>query len=157
MTTKTDLKALVDNFVSELEAAIEKRVQEEFASKFDELRSELFSGSTASPPAATTRATTRGATDRSAVRRTSPQKAASGSEATKRAGRTKSTGGKRARIRPAELRPCPVSGVLNSARRYSYLMPEHRTPENLAKYRGWTRQEVEQKLEADKKARSRES
>lgn len=34
------------------------------------------------------------------------------------------------------LKPCPVTGVLNSHRRFSYLMPEVRTPENLAKFKG---------------------
>lgn len=35
---------------------------------------------------------------------------------------------------PGLLRPCPVTGVMNSHRRFSYLMPEARTPANLAKY-----------------------
>jgi len=33
-------------------------------------------------------------------------------------------------------KPCPVTGVPNSYRRFSYLMPEARTPENLAKFKG---------------------
>jgi hypothetical protein len=33
------------------------------------------------------------------------------------------------------LKPCPVTGIMNSHRRFSYLMPEARTAENLAKYR----------------------
>jgi hypothetical protein len=33
------------------------------------------------------------------------------------------------------LKPCPVTGVPNKHRRFSYLMPEARTPENLIKYR----------------------
>lgn len=36
----------------------------------------------------------------------------------------------------APQKPCPVTGILNTHRRYSYLMPEARTPENLAKYKG---------------------
>lgn len=36
----------------------------------------------------------------------------------------------------AELKPCPVTGILNKHRRFSYLMPEARTPENLAKFKG---------------------
>jgi hypothetical protein len=33
------------------------------------------------------------------------------------------------------LRPCPVTGVPNKHRRFSYLMPGVRTPENIEKYR----------------------
>ena len=36
----------------------------------------------------------------------------------------------------AASKPCPVTGILNTHRRFSYLMPEARTPENLAKYKG---------------------
>lgn len=36
----------------------------------------------------------------------------------------------------AAMKPCPVTGVLNKHRRFSYLMPEVRTPENLAKFKG---------------------
>lgn len=36
----------------------------------------------------------------------------------------------------APKKPCPVTGVLNTHRRFSYLMPEVRTAENLAKYKG---------------------
>lgn len=32
-------------------------------------------------------------------------------------------------------KPCPVTGKLNRHRRFSYLMPEVRTPENLVKFR----------------------
>ncbi len=35
----------------------------------------------------------------------------------------------------AQAKPCPVTGVLNTHRRFSYLMPEARTPENLAKFK----------------------
>ena len=35
----------------------------------------------------------------------------------------------------AQSKPCPVTGVLNTHRRFSYLMPEVRTPENLAKFK----------------------
>ena len=35
----------------------------------------------------------------------------------------------------AQAKPCPVTGVLNTHRRFSYLMPEVRTPENLAKFK----------------------
>lgn len=35
----------------------------------------------------------------------------------------------------ATAKPCPVTGVLNTHRRFSYLMPEARTPENLAKFK----------------------
>lgn len=38
--------------------------------------------------------------------------------------------------REAELKPCPVCGTLSKARRFSYLCPEHRTNENLAKFKG---------------------
>ena len=39
----------------------------------------------------------------------------------------------------AMLKPCPVTGIPNKHRRFSYLMPEARTPENLAKYKGAAR------------------
>ena len=39
------------------------------------------------------------------------------------------------RLLPAELRPCPVTGILNRHRRFSYLMPEARTIENLNKFK----------------------
>jgi len=39
------------------------------------------------------------------------------------------------RLLPAELRPCPVTGILNRHRRFSYLMPEVRTVENLNKFK----------------------
>jgi len=35
----------------------------------------------------------------------------------------------------AVAKPCPVTGIPNTHRRFSYLMPEARTPENLAKYK----------------------
>lgn len=35
----------------------------------------------------------------------------------------------------AEPKPCPVTGVLNTHRRFSYLMPEVRTAENLAAFK----------------------
>lgn len=38
----------------------------------------------------------------------------------------------RAKVAP---KPCPVTGTLNTHLRFSYLMPEARTPENLAKYK----------------------
>jgi hypothetical protein len=36
---------------------------------------------------------------------------------------------------PLVEKPCPVTGIPNKHLRYSYLMPEARTPENLAKFR----------------------
>jgi hypothetical protein len=36
----------------------------------------------------------------------------------------------------AQVKPCPVCGKENKARRYSYLCDEHRTEENLAKFKG---------------------
>lgn len=35
----------------------------------------------------------------------------------------------------AQAKPCPVTGVLNTHRRFSYLMPEVRTPGNLKKFK----------------------
>lgn len=35
----------------------------------------------------------------------------------------------------AQAKPCPVTGALNTHRRFSYLMPEARTPENLKKFK----------------------
>lgn len=37
----------------------------------------------------------------------------------------------------AQAKPCPVTGILNTHRRFSYLMPEVRTEENLKKFKGW--------------------
>lgn len=45
-------------------------------------------------------------------------------------------GGRMRASKPAELKPCPVCGTPNKARRYSYLCADHRTPENLAKFKG---------------------
>lgn len=39
----------------------------------------------------------------------------------------------------AEMKPCPVTGIPNTHRRFSYLMPEARTAANLRKYKGWSR------------------
>lgn len=39
----------------------------------------------------------------------------------------------------AEMKPCPVTGIPNTHRRFSYLMPEVRTAANLRKYKGWSR------------------
>ena len=36
----------------------------------------------------------------------------------------------------AALKPCPVCGTNNKARRFSYLCENHRTAENLAKFKG---------------------
>ena len=37
----------------------------------------------------------------------------------------------------AQMKPCPVTGILNTHRRFSYLMPEVRTAANLKKFKGW--------------------
>lgn len=42
----------------------------------------------------------------------------------------------------AEMKPCPVTGVMNTHRRFSYLMPEVRTAANLKKYRGWAKKQA---------------
>lgn len=39
----------------------------------------------------------------------------------------------------AEMKPCPVTGILNTHRRFSYLMPEVRTAANLKKFKGWAK------------------
>lgn len=36
----------------------------------------------------------------------------------------------------AELKPCPVCGTANKARRFSYLCEDHRSGENLKKFKG---------------------
>lgn len=41
----------------------------------------------------------------------------------------------------AEMKPCPVTGVMNTHRRFSYLMPEVRTAANLKKYKGWAKKQ----------------
>lgn len=105
-----DLRPIVDAFMAEIEEAVTRRVNEEFANRFDELREDILKGSARAPSVSR-----RGAASRSTVR-AAPRRT----------------------LRKAEMRPCPVTGILNSARRYSYLMPEHRTKENLEKYRGWT-------------------
>ena len=64
---------------------------------------------------------------------TTPKKAASGASST-----AAPAAGKRRGPKPgiaAALKPCPVTGIPNKHRRFSYLMPEARTPENLEKYR----------------------
>lgn len=49
------------------------------------------------------------------------------------------TDGRKAKKDKAVAMPCPVTGVMNTHRRFSYLMPEARTPANLKKYRGWSK------------------
>jgi hypothetical protein len=39
----------------------------------------------------------------------------------------------------AELKPCPVCGTPNKARRFSYLCENDRTAENLSKFKGAAR------------------
>lgn len=41
----------------------------------------------------------------------------------------------------AEMKPCPVTGILNTHRRFSYLMPEVRTAANLKKFKGWAKKQ----------------
>lgn len=41
----------------------------------------------------------------------------------------------------AEMKACPVTGILNTHRRFSYLMPEVRTAANLKKYKGWAKKQ----------------
>jgi hypothetical protein len=42
----------------------------------------------------------------------------------------------------ATPRPCPVTGILNTYRRFSYLVPEVRTAANLKKYKGWAKNDA---------------
>lgn len=45
------------------------------------------------------------------------------------------TSSRRRRSAAREAKPCPVTGILNRNYRWSFLMPEARTPENLARFR----------------------
>lgn len=49
------------------------------------------------------------------------------------------------------LKPCPVTGIPNSHRRFSYLMPEARTPENLAKFKAGKKRALPAKKDEAKK------
>lgn len=59
-------------------------------------------------------------------------------------GKAKGKARKASRAGGAELKPCPVTGILNKHRRFSYLMPEARTAENLAKFKGASKKSAAQ-------------
>jgi hypothetical protein len=100
MARETDLKALVNKFAGEIEAAVVARVNAEFAARFDDLRKSIVGGESKRAPRA---AAKRSASPRSGLK--------------------------------AALKPCPICGKPNKARRFSYLCDEHRTNENQAKFK----------------------
>jgi hypothetical protein len=110
--TANPLSQLLKSFSSEIEAAVAARVNEEFAARFDDLRDSVIS------------AVSQGKTVKG------------------RRGRP-SLGGLSLRRKPgpkagtitAELKPCPVCGEKNKARRYSYLCDKHRSDDNLSKFK----------------------
>ncbi len=106
MARQLDVKSIVEKFAAEIEAAVAARVNAEFASRFDELRGRILGGASTSAP-----------------------KAAASSAPQKR------RPGPRAGFKAA-LKPCPVCGTPNKARRFSYLCDEHRTEENKKKFKG---------------------
>ena len=110
MARGNELESLVQQFVSQLQGVISKQVEAEIAGRFDSFRNSIFAGG--SVVAARGRPAS------------VPVAAPAGKRRSPLAGRE------------AELKPCPVCGTPNKARRFSYLCEEHRTNENLAKFRG---------------------
>lgn len=53
---------------------------------------------------------------------------------------------KRGKPKKENRRPSPITGALNHYRRYSYLEPEHRTKENLARFKGWIHESKEDQV-----------
>ena len=105
----SDLKALVEQFATQLEGIITRRANEAFAAKFDAVKAQMVGGSaTKSAPAAAPK------------------------------GRVGRPPGSRANYAAAE-KPCPVCGTMNKGRRFSYLCEDHRSAENLAKFKGASR------------------
>ena len=109
MARSTDLKDLVEQFAAALEGVVARRANEAFAAKFDAVKSQILGGGTAAPRAA------------------APAAAPAGRVTRKAAGRASYA---------AALKPCPVCGTPNKARRFSYLCDSHRSPENLSKFKG---------------------
>jgi hypothetical protein len=101
MAGKSDVRRLVEQFVSDLERAVTDRVNGDFATRFDDLKRSILGGAAREP--------------RPSGRRLRP--------------------GPRSGYK-AELKPCPVCGTPNKARRFSYLCDKHRNEENLRKYKG---------------------
>lgn len=104
-----DISEVVSRFATEIENMVRSRVDQEFASRFDELKDSILKGNRRAP----------------------------------RAGAARKLGGV-GTGKPAELVPCPVTGEANKGRRFSYLMPEARTAENLKKFRGWHRKSADE-------------
>lgn len=107
MAKQVDLMSLVKQFATEIEAAVSARVNAEFAARFEDFRSRIIDGAVG-------------------VKKSMPSLPAAG-VAKKRGPKA---GGK------AELKPCPVCGEKNKARRFSYLCEKHRSDENLKKFKG---------------------
>jgi hypothetical protein len=139
MAKKTDLQSLVTKFAAELEAAVTARVNDEFAARFDDFRSRILGGATGSTRALVA----------AGAKAAKSAKAPKASKAAKADRRGPKKGGK------AVAKPCPVTGVLNTHRRFSYLMPEVRTPENLAKFKGAAKAKADAKPEAKAKAKAK--
>jgi len=62
----------------------------------------------------------------------------SGAKTAPALGGRRAAAGKVARQK-ADLKPCPICGERNKARRFSYLCDKHRTKENRAKFKGASR------------------
>jgi hypothetical protein len=107
-----DLKSLVEQFATQLESIVTRRANEAFAAKFDAVKAQLVGGST---PSRTVK-----------VAATAPK------------GRVGRPAGSR-NLGPAAEKPCPVCGKMNKGRRFSYLCEDHRSKENLSKFKGAAR------------------
>ena len=123
MARNADLRSLIENFVSSLEVVVRERVNNDFAARFDELRERILDGVTSAPRA--------------------PGKKTAAKAASKRRGPLAGT--------KAALKPCPVCGTPNKARRYSYLCDEHRTAANQKKFKGAAKAAVPAKAKAPRK------
>ena len=105
MARTKDIRDVLSRFTAEIREIVEAQVNEQFASRFDDLKNSILRGARRAP---------------------------------------KIGGGGVGSGKPAELVPCPVTGEPNKARRFSYLMPDYRTKENLRKYRGWHKKTAEE-------------
>ncbi len=110
--TANPLSLLMKKFSVEIEAAVAARVNDEFAARFGDLRDSVIA------------AVAQGAGVKG--RRGRP---AAGTFSLRR------KPGPRAGTIVAELKPCPVCGEKNKARRFSYLCEKHRSEENRAKFK----------------------
>ena len=111
MPGNSELKVLVEQFANQLETIVEGRANAAFAAKFDSVRQQLV-----------------GQTAPNHTRVVAPVQA-------RRVGRPPGSRSSYA----AAAKPCPVCGTPNKSRRSSYLCESHATAENLAKFKGASR------------------